>query len=309
MKPYGTGTGYQLTTQEEIMKTRIAAIALCALLVVGCNNTREKEELQKQLTDAQNARTSLQQDITDRDAYFEQVMKSVNEVYADLEKARVREGELKTTGAGVEGPPQYTNAQSRDRLIRNINEIGSSLQENRKKIAAIQVRMKQFKGQIAGLNSLIENLKASIREREQSITQLQAKVEGLQATMAEKTKLLDEKESTISDQQRTLNTAFYVIGTRDELRKKGIITDEGGFLWGLLGSTTIMSSGLDQSNFIPIDKTKDQMIRVNGRIEEILPRRNPDLFAATQKEEKASELTIMSPGRFWQENYLVIVTD
>ena len=63
------------------MKTQIAAIALCALLVVGCNN--DKEELQKQLTDAQNARTSLQQDITDRDAYFEQVMKSVNEVYAD----------------------------------------------------------------------------------------------------------------------------------------------------------------------------------------------------------------------------------
>jgi DNA repair exonuclease SbcCD ATPase subunit len=289
------------------MKTRLAAIALCAMLVIGCNNN--KDELQKQLTDAQNARTSLQQDITDRDAYFEQVMKSVNEVYADLEKARIKEGVLKKSGAGVEGPPQYTNALSRDRLIQNINEIGSSLQENRKKIAAIQTRMKQFKGQIAGLNSLIENLKASIQEREQSITQLQAKVEGLQATMAEKTKQLEEKESTISDQQRTLNTAFYVVGTRDELRKKGIITDEGWFLWGLLGSTTIMNSGFDQSNFTPIDKTKDQTIKVDGRIEEILPRRNSNLFAATQKEEKSSELTIMSPGRFWQENYLVIVTD
>ncbi|HMK39293.1 MAG TPA: hypothetical protein VK569_08135 [Bacteroidota bacterium] len=290
------------------MKTRLAAIALCAVLVVGCNNDKN-EELQKQLTDAQNARTSLQQDITDRDAYFEQVMKSVNEVYADLEKARIKEGELKKKGAGVEGPPQYTNAQSRDRLIQNINEIGSSLQENRKKIAALQVRMKEFKGQIAGLNALVENLKASILEREQSITQLQAKVEGLQATMAEKTKLLEEKENTISGQQRTINTGFYVIGTRDELRKKGIITDEGGFLWGLLGSTTIMSSGVDQSNFTPIDKTRDQVIKVDGRIEEILPRRNADLFAATQKEEKLSELSITSPGRFWQENYLVIVTD
>jgi len=290
-----------------MVKTRLAAIALCAVLVVGCNNDRD--ELQKRLTDAQNARTSLQQDITDRDAYFEQVMKSVNEVYADLEKARIKEGELKKQGTGVEGPPQYTNAQSRDRLIQNINEIGSSLQENRKKIAALQVRMKQFKGQIAGLNSLVENLKASIQEREQSIAQLQAKVEGLQATMAEKTRLLEEKDMMISDQTRSLNTAYYVAGTRDELRKKGIITDEGGFLWGLLGSTTIMSSGVDQSNFTPIDKTKDQTIKVDGRIEEILPRRNSDLFAATQKQEKSSELTITSPGRFWQENYLVIVTD
>jgi DNA repair exonuclease SbcCD ATPase subunit len=289
------------------MKTTLVAVALSAALVVGCNNDRD--QLLKQLTDAQNARASLQQDITDRDAYFEQVMKSVNEVYADLEKARIREGELKKTGAGLEGPPQYTNSQSRDRLIQNINEIGSSLQENRKKITALQVRMKQSKEQIAGLNSLIENLKASIQEREQSIAQLQARVEGLQATMAEKTRLIEQKDLTISEQQRTLNTGYYVVGTRDELRKKGIITDEGGFLWGLLGSTTVMTTGVDPSNFTPIDKTKDQTIAVNGRIEEILPRRNADLFAATQKAEKSSELTITSPGRFWRENYLVIVTD
>jgi predicted nucleic acid-binding Zn-ribbon protein len=289
------------------MRRQLAVVALCAIFVIGCNNN--KEEMQKQLTDAQNARTSLQQDIIDRDAYFESVMKSVNEVYTDLEKVRIKEGVLKKSGAGLEGAPQYTNAQSRDRLIQNINEIGSSLQENRKRVAAIQGRMKHFKGEIAGLNTLVENLKASILEREQSITQLQAKVQGLQATMAEKTKLLDEKEGTIGDQQRTLNTAFYVIGTRDELRKKGIISDEGGFLWGLLGSTTIMNTSADQSNFTPIDKTKDQTIQVNGRIQEILPRRNSDLFAATQKPEKGSELTIVSPGKFWQENYLVIVTD
>jgi len=289
------------------MKTQVAAFVLCMLLITGCNN--DKEELQKQLADAQNARTSLQQDITDRDAYYEQVMKSVNEVYTDLEKARIKEGELKKKGAELEGPAQYTNAQSRDRLIQNINEIGSSLQENRKKIAALQVRMKDFKGQIAGLNSLIENLKTSIQEREQSITQLQAKVEGLQATMAEKTKVIEDRDMMISDQQRTLNTAFYIVGTRDELKKKGIISDEGGFLWGLLGSTTVMNTSADPSEFTPIDKTKDQTIKVDGRIAEILPRRNTDLFAATQKEDNLSELTITSPGRFWQEHYLVIVKD
>ena len=290
------------------MKTRLAAIALCTLLVFGCNN--KQEELQKQLTDAQNARTSLQQDISDRDAYFEEVMKSVNDVYASLEKARIKEGQIKKNAPGPEGPPQYTNAQSREKLIANINEIGSSLQDNRKKIAALESRMRQFKGQIAGLNTLVDNLKASIVEREQSITQLQAKVEGLQATMAEKTKLIEQKDAVISDQQKTLTTGFYVVGTRDELRKKGIITDEGGFLWGLLGSTTVMSSGVDQSNFTPIDKNKDETIKINGRIEEILPRRSADFFAAKQNTEgNASELTITSPGRFWQENYLVIVTD
>ncbi|HUI10130.1 MAG TPA: hypothetical protein VL221_07370 [Bacteroidota bacterium] len=290
------------------MKTRLAALGLCTLLVLGCSN--EKEELQKQLADAQNARASLQQDISDRDAYFEEVMKSVNDVYASLEKARIKEGQLKKNTGSPEGPPQYTNAQSRDKLIQNINEIGSTLQENRKKIAALESRMKQFKGQIAGLNTMVENLKATLAEREQSITQLQAKVEGLQATMAEKTKQIEEKDALIADHVRTINTGYYVVGTRDELRKKGIITDEGGFLWGLLGSTTVMSPDVDPSSFTPIDKTKDNTISVTGHIEEILPRRNADLFASSQKEEeKTSQLTITSPVRFWQENYLVIVTD
>ena len=290
------------------MKSRLAAFGLCALLVLGCNN--DKEQLQKQLADAQNARASLQQDISDRDAYFEEVMKSVNDVYASLEKARIKEGQLQKNNAVPEGPPQYTNAQSRDRLIQNINEIGTSLQDNRKKILALESRMKQFKGQIAGLNTMVENLKSSLAEREQSIAQLQAKVEGLQATMAEKTKQIEEKDAVIADHVRTINTGYYVVGTKEELRKKGIITDEGGFLWGLLGSTTVMSPDVDPSSFTPIDKSKDNTISVNGHIEEILPRRNADLFAENQKEEeKTSELTITSPGRFWQQNYLVIITD
>jgi len=87
------------------MKIQLGAIALCALLVVGCNNNKEKEEIQKQLAEAQNARTSMQQDITDRDAYFEQVMKSVNEVYTDLEKARIKEGVLKKGATGSKALP------------------------------------------------------------------------------------------------------------------------------------------------------------------------------------------------------------
>jgi hypothetical protein len=94
-------------------------------------------------------------------------------------------------------------------------------------------------------------------------------------------------------------------------KNKGIITDEGGFLWGLLGSTTIASSGIDPSYFTALDKTKDQKIQVQGKIDEVLPRRNPSFFAMAQPKENDnhSELTIVSPEKFWQDNYVVIVTN
>ena len=251
----------------------------------------------------------MQQNITDRDKYFEDVVRTVNEVYLDLEKTRAKEGQIVERTEGVEGNAQFTNADTRQKLLQSIGDIGSALKENRKKINDLQARMKSFRGKIAGLNTLVDNLKKTLQEREHAIADLEIKVQGLEATVTEKTKAIAEKEIVIDDQLRTINTAYYVIGTKDELKKKGIITDEGGFLWGLLGSTTIMSSGVDPSSFTPLDKTKEQLIPVQGKIEEILPRRNPNLFATAQQDENRSALTIVSPVQFWQDKYLVIVVD
>ena len=289
------------------MKTRVALAALFGVLLVGCNN--KEEELQKQLGLSERERSSLQQNISTRDSYIEEVMRSVNDVYTDLEKARVKEGQIAERAEGVEGSSKFTNTDTRRTLLQNISDIGSALKENRKKIEDLQSRVKTDRGRIASLSTLVDNLKRSLQEREHSIALLEARVQGLEDTVTAKTKTIAEKEGLIDEQQRKINTAYYVVGTRDELKKKGIITDEGGFLWGLLGSTTVMAAGFDPSEFTPLDKTKDQLIPVQGKIEEILPRRSPDFFATAQQDGHHSELTIVSPDRFWRDEYLVIVVD
>lgn len=290
------------------MRTRIALVVIFAAIIAGCNN--REQELQQQLSKAQSDQAALKQSITDRDKAFEEVMKAINDVYADLEKARSKEAKLVERAGGGEVPPEITNAATRQTLLNNINEIGTTLKENRKKINGLQARVKTFKGEVASLNTLIGNLKQSLQEREQSIAQLEAKVKGLETTVAENTKAISERDNTIEEQKKTMNKAFYVVGTRKELKEKGIITDEGGFLWGLLGSTTIMASGVDKSLFTPIDRTKDQTIQVTGEIDEILPHRNQDFFATAHPEgADQTSLKIVQPDKFWQDNYLVVVLD
>jgi hypothetical protein len=173
----------------------------------------------------------------------------------------------------------------------------------------LQSKAKKAFGEIAGLNELIENMKKSLQDREQSIALLETRVKGLESEVQEKSQVIAVKDVTIDQQQRKINTAYYVVGTRRELKEKGIITDEGGFLWGLLGSTTILSTSFDPMLFSAIDKTKDEVIHVGGEIDEILPRRSEDSFAIAQPDKNTSDLSIVSPGRFWQDNYLVIVID
>lgn len=286
------------------MKRILVAATLCTVLVFGCSN--KEEELQKKLDQTQAERTALQQNITERDKYIEDVMQSINQVYADLEQARAKEGRLLKGAAGNEGSGQPAVVDTKLKVLHDINDIGQVLKDNRKKIGDIQHRLRMEHNKIASLDSLISNLKVSLQEREQSIAQLQAQVQGLENTVAEKTKVIQQKDNVIDDQTRSMNTGYYVVGTKAELKKKGIITDEGGFLWGLLGSTTIMTSDFDKSSFTPIDKTKGDPIHVDGKIEEILPRRSQEFFAT---DEQGSSLKIVSPDRFWQNNYLVIVVD
>jgi hypothetical protein len=290
------------------MSTRVAFVAVCLALLAGCND--KSDELQKQLSQAQNEQASARQLLGERDKYIEEVMTSVNDIYKDLEQSRVKEGRLLKQSKGAEWNAQAENVDTKQKLLADLSDIGSTLKENRKRIGDLQARMRKFNLRIASLDSLVSNLKSSLQEREASIAMLETKVQGLEASVAEKTKVIQDREIMIDDQQRKINTAFYVIGTRDELKKKGIIADEGGFLWGLLGSTTVMAGDVDPAAFTPIDKTKDQTIHVQGKIEEILPRRTDSAFSmAEAKDQNVSDLTIVSPDKFWRNNYLVIVTD
>ncbi len=282
-------------------------IVCCSVWLFGCDNG--KEQLRQQVAQLQGEQTSLQQSLADRDKYLDEVLRGINDVYADLEKARVKEGKLVERAGSADMPARLTDAATRQTLLNNIGEIGTALKANRKRIAELETKMKGYRGELASLNKMVDNLKQTLQEREQSIAMLDSTVRGLQTSVAEQTKTITEKDGIIDQQQKTMNTAYLIIGTRKELRDKGIITDEGGFLWGLLGSTTVMANGVNRSLFTPIDKTKDQSVSVQGKIDEVLPHRNEDAFATAQPVENSSVLTITRPDEFWQDDYLVIVVD
>ena len=291
------------------MRSLITIIVLCSLLVVGCSNKEKEEALQNQLAQAQVDKESVQKLLSERDLYLEGVMKEINDIYADVEKARVKEGKIAQKAQGVEASKQTSNLDSRKQLLDNIQDIGTALKDSRTRVANLQARVRSLGVKIAALDTLIVNLKNTIVEREQAIAQLEGRVQGLEVTVAEKSAQIAEKDNQLSEQKRKMNTVFYIAGTRAELEEKGIIDEEGGFLWGLLGSTTIMSPAANANEFTALDKTKDSMIHLNGEIDEILPHRQADLFAMTTEEEAGSDLKILEPDKFWRDQYLVVVLD
>ncbi len=289
-------------------KTVLLGVIVFTLMIGGCDKTKE-HELQAQLDKNQTDRMALQDALKDREEFVDQILKSVNDIYADLEKAGAKEKNIMPGEKGSAEIPWVSSKETREGFLKTIDEIGSTLKDNRKKINDLQARVRSYRGEVKNLTALLDKLKATLQEREESIAQLKANVDGLQKTVAEQTALVSEKEKTIDEQTKTMHTVYYVAGTRKELENKGIVTEEGGFLWGLLGSTTTLARDVDLSEFTPLDKTTDQTIHVAGKIDDILPHRKADYYATSSDGDNGSDLKILRPERFWQGNTLVVVLD
>ena len=289
----------------------VLGVACFLGLMVGCNGKQDELEqaLAQQKARLATSTDSLNQVIAQRDRYFDDVVRAINDVYNNLEQVREKEKVISQQAGEAEGKFSLTNDQARESLLKEVNNIGTTLSDSRKKIASLQAKAKAMNKQMAGLNQTIDNLKQMLEEREKTIAMLGTQISGLENDVAEKGRLIAQRDSIIGNQETSLNTVYYVTGTRKELEEKGIIKDEGGFPWGLFGSTTVLGNGMNQSYFEKLDKTRDSEINVTGSIDEIVPRRDETYYAMDQSDDANSHLKIVDPGKFWQQKYLVIITD
>ncbi len=284
----------------------IAAFAFLAVLA-GCDN--RSEVLEKQVADLRQTNTQLVQENTVRDAYIDSVAGAINDLYANIETMKSNEQHLLKEKKELESQKKYTSKEIRQMLIGRVSDINAAFKENQQALAGLQKKLASYRNKYAGLQKMVESLKSTLAEREQAIAEMTQKIQGLENQVTEKTRLVGERDAVIGEQHKKIATAYYVVGKRDELEKKGIIAKDGGFLWGLLGSTTILANGLDESNFQSINKEEQKVIEVKGKINDILPKRGVGVYSATVVGDSESMITIADPDRFWESKYLVIITD
>lgn len=282
-------------------------LIIAALLILGCDN--RKEELEKQNAALQQQNQELADNLATQDEYIDEVVTAINDVYQSIETARAKEKNILSETKDIEGGALQTKTEVRGALLGRIATVNENLATNRKKISDLQAKLNSSGRKYTALQTMVDNLRKIITEREQSIAALEMRVRGLEGEVAEKVQMVAARDAIIDAQKKEMATVYYIVGTRDELEKKGIIRSEGGFLWGLLGSTTTLNSGLDKTLFTPVDRNLMTSFRVEGKINEILPKRDAQFYSRETLVDNRSLLTVADLDRFWQDRYLVILTD
>lgn len=237
-------------------------------------------------------------------------LESFNAIQANLDSIKMAEMII-TQNASNGGELQ---PDQKEQINRDINMIYEMLQKNKQTIAELKSKLKKSNAKVASLEQMIERMSKQIEEKDGEIAQLREQLEKMNIQIeilnTNVENLASEgsaKSQTIREQTETINTAYYVIGTKKELLEQKIITIEGGFVG--IGRNKKLKEDFNRDYFTRIDITKLSSIPVLKKKASIITT-HPSQSYKLYGEKTVDSLVILNAKDFWAASkYLVIIVD
>jgi hypothetical protein len=140
-----------------------------------------------------------------------------------------------------------------------------------------------------------------------------AELETQVTALADSTRRLTEENGLLADSLRRIttraNAAWYVVGTREQLVRAGVLTEEGGVLG--FGKSLAPARAMARNVFTRIDRLRDTVIAMPGAEEyRIVSRHDPALVSVDVSPSSGGTMLIKDPERFWSASgWLIVVYD
>lgn len=263
------------------------------------------EEMENKVADLENQNTELNNVSSEKDGQIETYIQSLNEIYDNLAVIKEKE-KIVTTNFNL-GHGEL-NTSVKDMIINDMGLINNLLEENKQKLSALNSRLKKSNLKITELEKMIENMASQLQEKDAEITSLQTQLananEQLRVIFEEYNLRLEE----IGSQTDKLNTAYYCYGTSKELKEKGVLTKEGGFIG--IGKSEKLAADFNKNYFTKIDITLIKSLDLKSKKARLITTHASDSYSLEGSEGKVDKLVIKDPEKFWASSkYLVIVVE
>ena len=280
------------------MKKLVFAIA-CTLAVASCNQDAAKKAEQA----AQQQRDSLEQIISQKDNEINDMMTTLSDIEEGFRE--ITEAQSRVTLA-----KQGEGTNTMQRIKENFQFIQTQMQQNKELINKLkqQVRESSVKG--GQLKKIIDNLTQQLETKDQQLQALREELDRKDihiAELDEKVANLEEdntkKDETISAQDKAINSAWFVFGTKDELKSQNILTKDG-----LFSKTKVLSKDFNKDYFTKIDIRIDKEIKLYSKSAQIMTSHPAGSYTLQPDANKQYVLRITNPEAFWSTSkYLVVL--
>ena len=279
---------------------KVFLCAMCAAALAACTNGPSKKE--QALTEE---RDSLMQVISDKDTELNEIMGTVNEVQEGFRRINEAEGRITVTDAGVE------SEAAKQSIRENMQFIQDAMAQNREKIKQLQEKLRTSSVGGEKLKKMVDDLTAQLEEQKLKVQELEAKLaekdiviaqqgEAITALNENVNALSEEnkaKSQTVADQDKQIHTAWYVFGTKSELKEQKILQK----------GDVLQSGDFNKDYFTKVDIRYDKEIKLYSKSAKLLTNHPAGSYKLEKDNKGQYVLHITNPDTFWSvSKYLVI---
>lgn len=282
------------------MKKLIIA-SLCLATLAGCQDNKSKVD------NAVTAeRDSLNKVIAQKDNEINDIMSTFNQIEEGLREIGQAEGRISVARDG-EG------ANRTQRIAENMQFIRQTMQQNRELIDKLRTQLRESSINGEQLKKTIESLALQLEEKDKQLQQLRAeldakdihimdldeKISNLNSNVSNLSSESAKKSETISAQDKQLHTAWFVFGTKKELKEQQI-----------LKNGKVLQGNFNKEYFTKVDIRVDKEIKLYSRSAKMLTSHPSSSYTLQRDANKQYVLRITDPQLFWSTSkYLVILVD
>jgi chromosome segregation ATPase len=279
---------------------KVLLFAVAAVMIASCTQTGKNGTIEQ----ADERIDSMQRVLDQKDNEINDMMSTFNEIQEGFRLIEADEEKVTLAKAG-EGANQ--TAQIRE----SMKSIQERMKHNKELIAKLQRQVREGSSRSAELKKMVENFTKELEEKNNELQSLRAELEQknihiaeLDQTVATLNTSVDElkqetqqKAETISNQDKELHTAYYVFGTKKELKANNVYN--GG---------KVLQSNFNKNYFTKVDIRVDKEIKLYSKSAKILTSHPASSYSLQQDAQKQYILRINNPDVFWSTSkYLVIM--
>ena len=280
------------------MKKLLMMACLAAFVLTGCKDGK---------TTADNGaiqRDSLNSIIAQKDSELNDMMGTINEIQDGLNQINEAENRVTLLKNG-EG------ATKKQKLTEVVQFIATRMKQNRELIAKLQKQVSNSSIQSEQLKKTIANLTKQLEEKEKQLQALREELDKKDIHIAELDETINNlntksnrltsesnrKTEVINAQDKQINTAWYVFGTKKELRNQHIMEDG-----------KVMTGNFNKNYFTKVDIRDLSEIKLYSKSAKLLTTHPSSSYNLVRDANKQYILRITNPQIFWSTSkYLVVL--
>jgi len=275
-------------------------LALSVVTMASC------DQFGKQSSDeVSRERDSLLQVINQKDEELNDIIGCINEVQDGFRRINEAEGRITVADGNAE------SASARGIIQENMEYIQQAMKQNREMIAQLQERLKTSNVNAKALERTIQSLQEQLESQNQRIQELEASLAEKDILIAEQGEQIDnlsdnvnnltqenrQKSETVAAQDKDLHTAWFVFGTKAELKEQKILKD----------GDVLKSDEFNKDYFTQIDIRVVKEIKLYSKSAQLLTT-HPAGSYTLQKDEKGEYvLRIVEANKFWSVSKFLVI--